>query len=61
MAKHVRSRKTSQCKSHHQKIIKIYRTVDAIITSYRQKYSKLNAEWKLFRDTEPRVLLNAFA
>ena len=46
MSKHIKSRKTSQCKSHHQKALKIHKNVNNIISFLRQNLGPLTAEWK---------------
>lgn len=41
MSKHIRSRKTSQCKSHHQKVEKYYGSIENIISHYKAILSPL--------------------
>lgn len=36
MSKHIKSRGTAQCKSHHQKINNIYKGIDRIIAHYNK-------------------------
>lgn len=45
MAKHIRSRQTSQCKSHHQKIQKYYGKIDEIIIHFSKILTPLKKEW----------------
>jgi hypothetical protein len=60
MARHVRTRRTSQCKSHHQKIFKLCGSVPAVIAHLRRQFAPLTLEWQYFKETEPRVLIKRY-
>jgi hypothetical protein len=60
MARHIRSRATSQCKSHHQKIQKNYGPIEQIIIYHRALLAPLTQEWQEFQKTETRAILNEF-